>query len=608
MFAISSFAIILFLYVFGLFGILLVGCWLAFGIIIAMFIAILIKIIVEKDKSILNLYFTKISIVFIGFAIIQFPILYYARPYRVDELSHWALVVKNMFHLNDFGSGEFSTDMFKGYPRGTSLFLYFFQFFGMTFQEGSLYMATNLLNIGFMLPIFSIFEKKINKNSFILCVLCVFIAPLFFFPLFYRYIYVDHYLGIIFGYSLFAYFKDRKLNLFTIINLALTYAVMTLSKNTGIVLSLFSVLIIFIDLIVCRRETLKESFKNKWKILYLIIPVFTIVFAKVSWSMYLDINLQQQVWDTQRFSLSALFQYMFNPNEFQKQVNHNFGMNIINITSFARSGVHYIFWTPTLTFLIIGLLLYLLYRKSKDKKMIISLAVTLGATIAIYLYGLLVAYIFTFNEYEALKCASFYRYYITLPLGIIMFLIYQIFNTHVNNSKVEEKKYKTNRNWLFGGVTAFATILAVVLACFSGASVKIMSELDRYSQFCQTLDYKVDSVYYVNINYANETYRRARYIATPVDACGLKNGGSYGNGVATEIPEEWGDPYQPSTTFEKLQKKLSEEYNYLYLHYIDDEFVEKFGALFERVEDIEQDKFYKTELVDGKLVITLLDF
>ena len=599
MFALSIFGIILFLYIFGLLEMLKVGSWLAFGGIIVLFAGNLIKIIVEKDKSILKLFFTKISIVFLCVAVVQFPVFYFSRPYIMDDLSHWGIVVKNMYYFGDFGCGEFSTDMFKGYPRATSLFLYFFEFFGTFFHEGALYMAMNLLNVGLMLPIFSIFERKVNKNAFMLCLLCVFGLPVLFFPVFYNYIYVDHYLGVIFAYCLISYFKDRKLSLFTIINLSLAFAVMILSKNTGIVLSLF--------VVICRREVLKEFFKNKLKLLYLAIPVVAMVFAKLSWSIYIDVNLQQQVWDTKEFSIGALFKYMFSPNAFQSQVNKNFGLIIVDITTIASSSMFYLCWAPILTFVVIGVLLYLLYRKTKDKKFIVSLSVVLAICLAIYLYGLLVAYVFTFNEFEALNGASFHRYYSTLPLGIILFLVYQIFNVHVSTQTQPEKSYVRNRNSLFAGLSIFSIILIVAFPVISIFTNALMKPYDRYSEFCQTLDYRTDSVYYVNVYNDKQTMKRARYVSTPVDSCGLKNGGSFGDGTM-DLPEEWGDPFLETTTFEKLQKKLSEEYNYLYLHFINDEFKEKFGDLFERDEDIIEDRFYKTEMVDGKLLITLLDF
>ena len=208
MFALASFGLILFLYLFGLCGILLVGSWLAFALITVLFLSVLSAVVFTKDRFILKLFFTKISIIFIGFSVLQFPVLYFSRPYIFDELSHWAIVVKNMFYFNDFGCGEFSTDMFKGYPRATSLFLYFFEFFGVAFHEGTLYMATNLLQMGMMLPIFSIFKRKTNKNSFMLCILAVFLAPAIFYPSFYQSLYVDQFLGIIFAYCLFVDLKS----------------------------------------------------------------------------------------------------------------------------------------------------------------------------------------------------------------------------------------------------------------------------------------------------------------------------------------------------------------------------------------------------------------
>ena len=228
--------------------------------------------------------------------------------------------------------------------------------------------------------------------------------------------------------------------------------------------------------------------------------------------------------------------------------------------------------------------------------------------LAFYLYGLLVTYVFTFNEYEALTGASFYRYYNSLPFGVILFLIYQIFNVHLKYEAKEEKYYVRNRNLLFAGSTFFIVVLLIFLPVFNSFILKdFVKPFDRYQSFCKTLDYKVDSVYYINVYNDKQTMKRARYYSTPVDSCGLKNGGSFGDGTMN-IPEAWGDPFIENTTYEQLEQKLSNEYNYLYLHYIDENFIEKFGSLFERREDIQEDRFYSTQLIDGKLIISLLKY
>jgi len=100
------------------------------------------------------------------FSFVQFFALINMRVISHDELTHWGLVVKNMFYHRNFGGGSSATTMFKGYPVGSSLFLYFFEMFGTSFIDAYLYMAMNLLNVSLLLPLASKFENIKQKFAF----------------------------------------------------------------------------------------------------------------------------------------------------------------------------------------------------------------------------------------------------------------------------------------------------------------------------------------------------------------------------------------------------------------------------------------------------------
>lgn len=618
MFAISSFSIIIFTYLFGFFQILSIGMWLLLAIITTTFISFLIITIITKNKSLVKLYFTPISIIFMCFCVVQFGCLFAAKPFNFDELSHWALSVKNMFYFKDFGNGAYSTEMFKGYPPATSLFLYFFQFFGRTFQEGQLYMAMNVLNIGLILPVFSLFKKQSSKISFVTCLLTLFVTPLLLYGDFFRYLYVDPFLGLIFAYTLFAYFKNREINTFTIINISLALFVLTLAKNAGLFLSVIILLIILTDILICNKKEF-SFFKNKKINLFLpLIPIAAILISKLSWSLYLNLYVHQPVWGSGNLTIGSLFQYLFNPTNFQSQINANFWLHFIDIRNVVQLG-SYSKLPPFILCVVIALLLYYLYKKGADKKTVITLGISAAVSIFIWLVGMLISYVFTFSENEALSCASYYRYILPLMFGFILFIIYLIFKQHLLNSQMQEENVvnatQVNRKNLLIKNILISTLSILFVAYFTYMPIKsvfidktIRNNYIRLGEFAATLNYQTDSIYYINVNLKMIDVKIERFVTTPVDCNGLKNGGSYGIGVLDDVPESWGDPFNNKVTKEKLQQKLSTEYNYLYLYQINDAFIEKFGDLFQDITEIQNDKFYKTNVVNGKLVISMLNY
>ena len=119
------------------------------------FIAFIAVLILRKGK--LNLSFSNLSGLFV-FTVVFACFWYIGRNsliYCYDALSHWALVVKNMYMYNNFGNLDPTTATFLTYPPAQGLFEYFFLKIAGSFRESRMILATNIFIISFIfLPLF----------------------------------------------------------------------------------------------------------------------------------------------------------------------------------------------------------------------------------------------------------------------------------------------------------------------------------------------------------------------------------------------------------------------------------------------------------------------
>ena len=110
-----------------------------------------------------------------------------------------------MTNINDFSTNANSLSYFQSYLPAVSLFQYFFQVIYGSFTESLLYVAYDILVVSLFIP----FTKNIKWKDFwkiVTMVIIILILPVLFNDIYYSQIYVDSFLGFIFGYSLISIF------------------------------------------------------------------------------------------------------------------------------------------------------------------------------------------------------------------------------------------------------------------------------------------------------------------------------------------------------------------------------------------------------------------
>ncbi len=563
LFPIVNLSIIVLLYFFGMCQLLLIGGYIIMLAIVIMFIWATVKIIKQSNKEFVKQFFSPSFIIILTFAIVQYFALRNMRVISHDELTHWGLVVKNMFYHHNFGGGATATTMFKGYPVGSSLFLYFFEMFGLSFIDSHLYMAMNLLNLSLLLPIASRFNNEKQKITTSLIIIGV--AFLFNHKMFYS-IWNDQFLSISMAFILISYFcfvQDDGVPKINFIAMLLATFVLISSKSTGLVLAIFAYLIIGLDILINRKHLLKKNYKKT--ILNCCLVLITILTPKISWSIYLKFIQVGGAWQTNELTLSNILNYFFKPNSFQSQVTKNYMLTLIY--PFKNKGNAGSLPLPmVLEVLIIFILILMIKKKKSNHNESISLSIGIFLTLFAYLIGLLISYIFTFEQGEALAVQSLVRYCNTYTLGIILFLVsYYI---------LQFNKWNSNKHTY----TYVGTIISiiVIVASISGTFITQMIH-NRTYQFKQFESYVShlntnDRVYIINESEDTvKDYLQMRFIATPIDTSGLKIGGS----------PHIGDIWNKSMTADQFAYAIIVgNYNYLYIHNTSDSSLQQYETMF----------------------------
>ncbi|MBQ8427711.1 MAG: hypothetical protein IJX18_00485 [Clostridia bacterium] len=579
-FSVAIFSLIVFLYFFGLFTILRIGAYIAVGVIVVAFIASFVFIVRKKNKRILKKYFSPAFYVLISYAIIQYILLKDHILLEWDEFSHWGTIVKHMFIFGNLGNISREV-LFPGYPPATGIFHSFFMFMGNEYVEGFMYMSMNLLNFALILPIFEKLKKGFHVGNFLIVVFAIFI-PSIFYSSYITSIYIDAFLGILTAYIIYTYFKDDEISLFKIVNISLALFVLCTAKASGLGLSLISSIIVLVDCIFFNRKEACKFFKDKIKLLLLLIPVLSIIIAKVSWDTYLSINKLKEAWGTSKITVDGIIQWITSPTQLQNEIAGNFIDAFFKVSSFGVLNVSLI-----VKVLILVSLILVPSLLKKDKRGTV-LTITLLSGFIFYSISLLVLYIFTFTAYEATNLASFDRYLSSYCVVLLLLSFYYAV-THLYSTEEDISiEYKLKKaSLIVAGVFAFSCIpcSTILKNIFKRSQVyttyyEQRLSLEDYKDFCDSLDSENDKVYYIDISLSASTYYKAIYEVFPMQ---MNN-----NRIFCIGPQRGANDIQSRDIKPEVWKAImiDDQYTHVYLHHVDDVFVNVYQELFERKEDI----------------------
>lgn len=607
--AITNLSLIFLLYTCGLFKRLDVAMYLFFALTAALCIWTAVKAGKNKDgKGILQTlkhpflaFYVVIGILF-GVALLD------KSAYDWDEFTHWALVVKNMHVYNNFGNLGDTTTMFNRYVPATGVFLYAFQFFNKTFVDGNLSAAMDLLIVSLLLPIPDMFGKRVNLSMVLSFTVSVALVVVQRYSVFYN-ILVDGILGVMAAYIYIVYLSDRgKANVWTLIEISLGVFAITATKSSGLPLACFALAFILLDMSLRGRENVKAFFKKKYRLLYLLLPVLAIVYVKVSWNLYSEINQTRAGWNSSEMTLPAIWKYLTEPNEFQTKVTSMFVRRYF-IGNFHYANAGSLQEPMAFVFPLYAALTVLVCLKQKKVGFgLINFFATIIMLVSYAAYTLLL-YIFSFSYGESLRLASYERYYSTLLIALSLIwnaMLFDLFFREKTLARSEEPKTKKQKiAWSSVG------IVLLVLACAATGVMKqkLGQQAEtfraRYKEWIVAVsDLKdTDSVFYAMCEdygiYRGLAYLHVRYFATPTRCSGLTEGGSYPNGRDGDAFS--GNPFDMSWSKERLAEEVK-NYDYFWIDDATDAFTEKFGDVF--VTPPEGKTLYAVRIAeDGKIIL-----
>ncbi len=565
-------SVIVFLYFFGFFGKLVLGSYLLLLVAALSLGLALLRARKEGRGAFLRSTFSPFAVIVLVFAVFQYPALFLCEVVGWDELTHWGLVVKNMYFTGDFGRGAGTTTMFHGYPPAMSLYLYFFQVFGKSFSPAHVYMAINLINVSLLLPVVSRFRRLSKK---ILAAVVILSTAFVFNITMYISIWSDPFLAILFGYIMINYlcFRREVLPKTNAIGILLASFVLTAVKSTGIAFLLFAYLVILADLLLIRHENGKRT---RLPIFLYVGAVAVPLLSKFSWSFYISQYHLGEAWNTNRLTLSGVMRFLGSADEFQVTVTKNFFRQLLFPFSYSGNGNA----TPIpypLILLSFGVLIFLIAKRMANRRYMLSLSLGIYVTFFIYLISMLISYLFTFSAGEALGAVSFVRYLNTFVLGAMLALVSLLLCT----VKEQETAKNGSERRVLMAASAFLIVVCGIASPIIGSVMKTIKEPYRYFTEAVSTFGDQDSVYVITAESdgflespVEYQYLFFRFYATPHECSGLKIGGS----------PYIGDPWKVTHTVEQtLADFEAGGYRYMYLHYIDDAFQETYAEIFEDV-------------------------
>lgn len=518
-----------------------------------------------------------------------------------DEFSHWGLVVKNMFTFDTFGADVPTTMTYKGYPPFTAIFQYFAQKVVNSYSEGRIIVAMNLIYISMILPIFRNIDWRKGLSKLLIYVPITFLLPLCMYNNFYTTIYIDATLGIFMAYILYTYFSlenDKVKN----ISVCLGLASLPLIKSAGSGLAIFVIAIILADIIFKYKKCNVDKKIFHKNIILLLIYILTFIVSKYSWDIHLSMAGIGEAWNTEGVSLNNITALLSgNSPAYMYTVIRNFVMQFL--TEPIDFGVGQLTNLASLMIFVIYSIyaIYLVHRNKKDNtyKRYILAELMLIICYIIYMISLLILYLFTFSEYEALRLASYTRYSYIPLIGMFLFSTFIILD---NLFTIKQDKV----NFLI-----LAIVILLIMPIKSVGSLLLKNEAsintaittrEKYkdiSKYASILE-SDDLVYYISCGSNGYDVNIANYEIIPI-----KIWSTVGYSLGPARYE--GDIWSKDTSLEKLEQELiKRKYTHVYIFKADEIFKDKYFQLFESRDNIKDKTMYTVIQVEDS--IKLIEF
>lgn len=513
-----------------------------------------------------------------------------------DEFSHWGLIVKNMFYFNSYGTNPETLVYFRTYPPFTAIFEFLSQKVVNSYSEGRIIISMNLIYISMILPVFRNIEWKKGLSKLLIYVPIAFILPLLMYSYFYTTIYVDAILGIFMAYILYTYFTMED-GMVKHISICLALISLPLIKTAGAGLAIFVLLIIGVDIIYQRKKYSKEKNIFHKKLLFLVLYIVCFIIGKYSWDMHI---MATNTSDTRNFNeisinniislingQGAEYQYTVIESFVKRFFLESIDINIGQLTNFSILVIFILYSIYTA---------YVINRKQGNtayRRYILS-DVMLSICYIIYMISLLILYLYSYSEYEAVTLASYNRYSYIFLIGMYAYNTFIILDNFLG-----AKRDKINFIILVVILVSLLPIQSVIRLSVNNKST-IQNSIVTRAKYSKIAKYKSilnedDTVYYISCGSNGYDYHISRYELVPNELVATA-------GWSLGTPRYEGDIWTKNISVEELKTDfIDNNITYLYIFKSDKVFKETYSELFESAENIRDETMYKVELTEDNL-------
>lgn len=617
----SAATLISIMFLFGLFGRLEWGITTSYVLAIIGFI-LAVVIFNKKNRNVQDLYSNGIVVFGIMFVLILLNNID-SRFARWDEFSHWGLAVKDMFYSNSFAKHFDSTVMMKYYPPVATLMEYFFCYTNRLFSPSMVYVGFQTLGLCLLSAGLGICKNRKIMVGITVWAILLFVPITFFYDV-YNSIYVDPLLAFGVAYVLICYYTDT-ISGFNFIRILGGLFLLTMTKDTGVVLAGVLTLVMLGDM-------LYRQWKEKqWDIKKIGLPILGTIFVCCvffTWQIYLSIPVEreasgikqeQQVVETETETMSvagAVEKSRINVEgivdlftgeapDYRYQVIKNYLTKIFNEGTYSFGIFSLSYMDLSIIMLAVTMLLS---RYWKSKELFTFGILTFIASLG-YCAFLLVAYLFSFSQGEALLVLSFSRYMGSCVCGIYIALLILIIMSANDKEGLKAE-------------TALIVILTVVLVALPIHNFYVKNEdlqltdeqvygFEELADILQTGAKKADKVYFVCNNSDGHAELQFKSAVVPMiteyPRCNIyesKDTYMKQQAIYEESGQEMnGNPYY--ITAEEWENVLK-NYEFVVLFHPNDVFIESYGSLFEQPESISDGTVYRVNKEYGNVKLELI--
>ena len=602
---VSCCGIVLILFGFGLAGVLKAGVYFICVLSVLLYIISALMIIkrkayVEFAKRFFTLGFLIFAFLYVGLTYLNNDRVAWAH----DEFSHWADVVKAMFMIDDLSTSNLSNCFFQSYPPGMALFQYLMQKIHQMvdsypgFSEWRLYFAYQIFSCSFFFPFLKLASfKKCAYTLLTFAMVCL--SPMILFGYYYpRMIMIDPFVSVVAGSGFALLYVRREKSWLDYVQLFMIIAILVLAKDVGLILAIF----LSIAMIMDETEILRQSKYCRKEIKIRVAAVSTIallsvVLPKVLWNWSIAVNGARKSF-SQPIELNTLMKILLGEgNSFHYDVITSYvqrffeGTWVIGIFEIQMS------WAVILVLLTAALCaIHFACQKreySSARNKIVFLAIF---QIIVYIIGLLILYLFRYSEYEARNLASYDRY-LSVSFQTVLIMCVLIVFDYIH--RFSDEFYHMGALMIL--LVLVTLPVSHVQEFFNKWSVESSHMVrDVYegisAHMLDITQNEQKKVYIISQESRGTDYYILRYSIRP---CMTNDGG---NQYYPDGPRYEGDIWTTRKTAEQWQAELvKENYDYVLLFKMDDNFLKNYGSIFANPEEVVDYTIYSVDHHTGLL-------